>query len=213
MTLTRPSPRKIPLSPKAFDLLCALLERRPNVVDKAALLARIWPATHVVDANLNVLIGEIRQALSDKPQSPLYIRTVHRVGFAFCGEALDLEPEQFPEGHGESGRFWLVWNDRTFVLSEGSNVIGRDPKSEVWLDAAGVSRQHARIRVNGAARSATLEDMKSTNGTFLQRSRVGDRVSLSDGDLIKVGPLELRFKTWFADTPRPTERIRHRPRS
>ena len=163
--------REIPLSPKAFDLLCALLERRPNVVEKAALLARIWPDTHVVEANLNVLIGEIRRAISDTAQRSLFIRTAHGIGFAFCGEALDLDERQAAEGRGESARFWLVWNDRTFVLAEGDNVIGRDPKCEVWLDASGVSRQHARIRVDGAARTVALEDMKSTNGTFLQRSR------------------------------------------
>jgi DNA-binding winged helix-turn-helix (wHTH) protein len=205
--------REIPLSPKAFDLLRALLERRPNVVDRATLLSRIWPDTHVVDANLNVLIGEIRRALSDTAQRSLFIRTAHRIGFAFCGEAVDLDRPRDAADPRETARFWLVWNDRTFVLSEGSNVIGRDPKCEVWLDASGVSRQHARIRVTGSTRGVVLEDMKSTNGTFLQRARVEDRASVSDGDVITVGEVELTFRAWFADTPRPTERIRRRPRS
>src|SRR5687768_9003799 len=78
--------REIPLSPKAFDLLCSLLEQRPNVVEKAALLARIWPDTHVVEANLNVLIGEIRRAISDTAQRSQFIRTVHGIGFAFSGD-------------------------------------------------------------------------------------------------------------------------------
>jgi len=199
--------REIPLSPKAFDLLCVLLEGRPNVVPKAVLLARVWPATHVVDANLNVLIGEIRRAISDTAQRSLFIRTAHGIGFAFCGEALDLDRQRHPEGLDESARYWLVWNDRTFVLAEGNNVIGRDPKCEVWLDASGVSRRHAKISVNGRTRTVALEDMNSTNGTFLQRSRIVDRVDLSDGDLIKIGEVELRFRAWFADKPRPTERI------
>ena len=77
---------EIRLSPKAFDLLCTLVERRPRVVHKAELHDRIWPGTFVVDTNLNVLIGEIRRALSDTPQQSRYIRTVHRIGYAFCGD-------------------------------------------------------------------------------------------------------------------------------
>jgi DNA-binding winged helix-turn-helix (wHTH) protein len=42
-----------------------LIEQRPKVLDKADLHGRIWPDTYVVDANLNVLIAEIRRALED----------------------------------------------------------------------------------------------------------------------------------------------------
>ena len=46
----------IHLSPKAFDLLWALIQERPRVIEKTELHARIWPDTYVSDANLNVLI-------------------------------------------------------------------------------------------------------------------------------------------------------------
>ena len=81
---------EIRLSPKAFDLLAALIEQRPRVMDKADLHRRIWPDTHVVDANLNVLIAEIRRALEDSPREAMFIRTVHAIGYAFCGEAVEL---------------------------------------------------------------------------------------------------------------------------
>ena len=58
------------LSPKAFDVLCRLLAERPRVVDRRDLHAHIWPDTHVVDANLNVLIAEIRRTLGDNAQQP-----------------------------------------------------------------------------------------------------------------------------------------------
>ncbi|MGE5836222.1 MAG: winged helix-turn-helix domain-containing protein, partial [Acidobacteriota bacterium] len=44
--------REVHLSVKGFDLLSALLEQRPNVVGKKDLHARLWPDTHVVEANL-----------------------------------------------------------------------------------------------------------------------------------------------------------------
>jgi DNA-binding winged helix-turn-helix (wHTH) protein len=49
-------------------------------VAKADLHDRIWPGTFVVDANLSVLIGEIRKALGDSAQTPRYIRTVRSAG-------------------------------------------------------------------------------------------------------------------------------------
>src|SRR3954470_7123073 len=82
---------EVRLSPKAFDLLAALVAQRPAVVDKADLHRRIWPDTHVVEANLNVLVAEIRRALDDSRQDARFIRTVHAVGYAFCAEAIDVD--------------------------------------------------------------------------------------------------------------------------
>ena len=202
--------REIHLSPKAFALLCTLLEKRPNVVDKAELHARIWPGTFVVDANLNVLIGEVRRALSDNAQQPRYVRTVHGVGYAFSGAATDVDAGSAPSEAGAT-KFWLVCNDRTFVLSEGENIIGRDPQCRVWLDSSGVSRQHARVHINNSMLHASLEDLESTNGTFLRGSRVTTREQLTDNDVIQVGSVELTFRVWSADKPARTERIRHVP--
>jgi DNA-binding winged helix-turn-helix (wHTH) protein len=201
--------REVHLSPKAFDLLCVLLERRPKVVDKEQLHARIWPDTYVVDANLNVLIGEIRRTISDTPQEQRFIRTVHGIGYAFCGEAGDLTATP-PSAHAL--RVWLVWKDRTFPLSDGDNVIGRDPQCSVWLDATGVSRQHARIRIDAETRTVALDDLDSTNGTFLRRARIVAPAPLTDGDLIKIGSVELKFRAWTANKPPKTERIRRGPR-
>lgn len=200
---------EIHLSPKAFDLLCVLLEQRPKVVGKAELHTRIWPDTYVVDANLNVLIGEIRRAVADKAERPRFIRTAHGVGYAFCGEAHDLdEPPATPRA--PTTRFWLVWKNQTFPLSEGDNIIGRDPQCSVWLDVTGVSRQHARIQIDSATRTVALNDLNSTNGTFLRRSQVTAREPLTDGDVIRIGSVELRFREWSPDKPRETERIRRK---
>ena len=199
--------RAIHLSPKAFDVLQVLLDARPSVVPKADLHDRIWPGTFVVDANLSVLIGEIRRALADSAQAPRYIRTVHKVGYAFCAEAdgaLDAPP---PADAGS--RYWLAWNDRTFVLAPGDNLVGRNPECAVWIDAAGVSRRHARVRLD-ADRGAAIEDLGSTNGTFVNETRVESPTPLRDGDLVQLGSVPLTFRTWLPERPRSTERIRRR---
>jgi FHA domain-containing protein len=198
---------EIHLSPKAFDLLCTLIEAGPKVVEKADLHARIWPNTYVVDANLNILIGEIRRAIGDSAQDPKYIRTVHGVGYAFCGTAVDLPPSRA----GVQARFcWVAWNDKTWQLSEGDTIIGRDPRSDIWLDAPGVSRRHAVIRVASSTWDVTLEDLGSTNGTFVRGAPVDTEAALTDGDVVQVGTVDLTVRLWAPENAPETKRIRRR---
>lgn len=211
----------IRLSPKAFDLLRALLARRPDVLSKRHLMALIWPDTFVVEANLNVVIAEIRRALGDDRQAPRFIRTVHGVGYAFCGQAFDItdggtdavvRPEARPStalGAGPSTEIragcWLVLKSRTFPLSTGENLIGRDPRSTVWLEDESVSRRHALISVDGE--TASLEDLESTNGTFLNRGTIDGPAVLRDGDVVRVGKIQLTFRMLSAKAGR-TRRLR-----
>jgi DNA-binding winged helix-turn-helix (wHTH) protein len=210
---------EIHLSTKAFDLLCVLLARRPSVVGKDELLRQIWPDSYVVEANLNVVIGEVRRAIADNVQSPRFIRTVHGVGYAFCGSATDIEnvatasaviDRRYNE-RAERTRCWLIGGNRNYDLLEGDNIIGRDPSCSIWLDDPDVSRRHARIRIDTANRSAVLDDLESTNGTFLGRSRVKVQRPLVDGDVIRVGPFELKFRD-ASDEPQETRRIRRKTR-
>ena len=199
---------EIHLSPKAFDLLRLLIERRPNVLDKASLHAQIWPRTFVVDANLTVLVSELRRALADDAREPRFIRTVHALGYAFCGDAVDLDapapgsPDASgarvpgsPDGGG--ARCWLMWNERAIVLAEGKNIIGRDPACSVWLDASGVSRRHARIDVEPGGDVVRLEDLGSKNGTFVDGSPILNVVKVADGSL----------RIWSRGKTPETERI------
>jgi DNA-binding winged helix-turn-helix (wHTH) protein len=194
------------LSPKAFDLLWALVEHRPRVVEKTELQARIWPDTYVVDANLNVLIGEIRRALEDSARQPRYIRTVHGVGYAFCGTPADVRDEPGP-APARLTACWVVAKDRTFRLAEGENIVGRDPECEVWLDSDSVSRRHARIVVDSAERRVSLDDLVSKNGTDLRGSPVRERVELSDGDEIVFGAVRVKLRSWSSATGAETKRI------
>jgi len=197
----------IHLSPKAFDLLCLLIEAAPKVVDKADLHARIWPNTHVVDANLNILISEIRRAIGDSAQDPKFIRTVHGVGYAFYATAVDLPPARAAV---PAAFCWVVRDGMAWQLSEGDSVIGRDPQSDIRLDAPGVSRRHAIIRVDSPNRRVMLRDLGSTNGTFVRRAPVDAEVALADGDLVQVGTVDLTVRLWATDNPAKTKRIRPR---
>jgi hypothetical protein len=162
----------------------------------------------VVDANLSVLIGEIRRALADSAQAPRYIRTVHKVGYAFCGEAAEAAVPPRPAATAGGNRFWLQWNDRAFALSPGDNVIGRNPECAIWVDAAGVSRQHARLRLDSESGVAAIDDLGSTNGTFVNETRIDSPTILRDGDQLHLGTVPLTFRAWIPERSRSTERIK-----
>ena len=181
--------REIHLSPKAFELLTTLVMDRPKVLSKAVLQQKLWPKTFVAEANLSNLVSEVRDALGDRARSPVFIRTAHGFGYAFCGEATTLSGASAAAAARPS--CWLEWGTRRFPLSTGENVIGRDPDVEVRLDASTVSRRHARLVVTGEA--TTLEDFGSKNGTFRGGERVTAPVELADGDTIGIGSVLVTF--------------------
>jgi DNA-binding winged helix-turn-helix (wHTH) protein len=178
------------LTPKAFELLLTLVEHRPKALSKSDLQSRLWPETFVTEANLTGLVKEIRSVLGDDPRTPRFIRTLHGFGYAFDAAADD----------GASGRrqdvtsgstFWVVWEGQ-IRLSDGPNILGRDPEATVWFDRPGVSRLHARIVVDDPA--ATIEDLGSTNGTWVRGERISESTPLRDGDEIRLGPVTVTFR-------------------
>jgi len=71
-------------------------------------------------------------------------------------------------------------------LVEGSNLIGRDANSTIWIDSSSVSRRHAEIAV--ADSGVTIEDLRSKNGTFVNGAKIDTPVRLADYDTIQIGP-------------------------
>jgi len=192
---------RVPLSPKAFDLLSILVVSRPKAMSKGELQERLWPATFVVEKNLANLVSEIRDAIGDDPSNPRFIRTVPRFGYAFCETVHRTETDR-PEGRSGMS-FRISWVSGRVTLDEGAHVLGRDPNAEVYLDAPGVSRRHAQIKI--AAAHATIEDLGSKNGTFVGDERVDGSRSISDGDVITVGSVKLTVRARQAPASTETE--------
>ncbi|HEY0762029.1 MAG TPA: tetratricopeptide repeat protein [Pyrinomonadaceae bacterium] len=76
----------ISLTPKATDLLIALVSNAGQLVDKNRLLREIWPDTFVEEANLTQNIFTVRRALGDNRTEPKYVETVARRGYRFVGQ-------------------------------------------------------------------------------------------------------------------------------
>jgi DNA-binding winged helix-turn-helix (wHTH) protein len=182
----RKAGQTVPVGPKAFDLLELLVRSRPKVVSRTRLRAVVWPEAHVGSTSIHVLVSQVRAALEDDASEPVWIRTVHRLGYAFCGDATGDEspaPASGPPSLTTHPR--LVGDLGTFLLQEGASVLGREKGVAVVLDAPGVSRRHARIEVKEGR--AVLEDLDSKNGTFVNGERLGTARVLEDGDVLRLG--------------------------
>jgi DNA-binding winged helix-turn-helix (wHTH) protein/Tol biopolymer transport system component len=73
----------VPLTPKAFDTLLALVERAGRVVEKDELLRAVWGDTVVGDETLAQNISTLRRVLGDQVDRPEFIATVPRCGYRF----------------------------------------------------------------------------------------------------------------------------------
>lgn len=202
--VTGAASRPIHLSPKAFDVLQILVEQRPNVVGKEALLARVWADKIVEEANLAIAVGEIRKALGDDSKSPAIVVTVPRRGYRFAAQVVELDGRSLVED--TFLRWWLTWNDKTLPLREGENLIGRHPASSVWVNATSVSRTHARIVISGG--SVVIEDCGSRNGTLVEGKRITGRHTLVDGDTVVLGSETVIFRQWSDEGAVGTEPVR-----
>ena len=75
------------------------------------------------------------------------------------------------------------------VLPGAAKTVGRAVRSDFILDAAMVSRVHCRLVVSLAG-ELEVEDLDSTNGTFVNDQRV-TRAMLNAGDRLRIGRVEL----------------------
>jgi diguanylate cyclase (GGDEF)-like protein len=75
---------------------------------------------------------------------------------------------------------------RRWMLERPSLVIGRGEACDVVLDMDNVSRRHCEIRLT-ASGTHIVEDLRSTNGTFVNSEEISGPRELRSGDLVKVG--------------------------
>jgi len=175
------------LPPKPFELLLALIEARPKVVLKQELLDRVWPEAFVSEANLAVLIGEVRAAIGDSARRPRLIKTHHGVGYSFIGAAEEIP--RLPVAPVNGAVFVLHVGERRILLTDGAFTVGRVDTCDIVLRHRSVSRLHVCIRVSDE--TLVLEDSESKNGTRIDGMRIMTPVSVSDGQTIAFGSVHV----------------------
>jgi pSer/pThr/pTyr-binding forkhead associated (FHA) protein len=95
--------------------------------------------------------------------------------------------------HGvQAPQFTLASRLTTYPLRVGESVVGRGTGADIFIDQAEVSRRHARIAVE--RESATIEDLGSKNGTFVNGRRISGPQRLAEGDDVQFGSPAARFR-------------------
>lgn len=98
---------------------------------------------------------------------------------------------------------------RRYPLDGAATIVGRQPDAGVYLESLAVSRQHARLTSERG--SYFVEDLGSSNGTYVNGHRIAGRVQVTDRDSIQIGPYELSLTLDPDSTPSdPNQVIRAR---
>src|SRR5215218_9370306 len=87
-------------------------------------------------------------------------------------------------------------NQGTEFDISGSSVIGRDPSSGIVLDDPEASRRHASVSAQGS--SITVEDLGSTNGTYVAGERIQGSREVNSGDRIRIGTTVMEVRAQAA---------------
>jgi DNA-binding winged helix-turn-helix (wHTH) protein len=80
---------RMPLTPKAFDILRYLVERANRLVTHSELLEALWSETYVNPEGIRKYILEIRKVLGDRPRHPIFIATLPKRGYQFVAKVAD----------------------------------------------------------------------------------------------------------------------------
>jgi hypothetical protein len=105
------------------------------------------------------------------------------------------KPPAKPRRTNPADRPWLDVDGERYPLMGAITVLGRDDSADIILDDPGISRRHSEIRVtqDGPNTVATIRDLGSTNGTFVNGEPI-TTVHLEGGDRITVGRTSVTYR-------------------
>jgi DNA-binding winged helix-turn-helix (wHTH) protein/tetratricopeptide (TPR) repeat protein/TolB-like protein len=149
----------VPLTPKAFDTLVALVEARDRLAGKAELMQRLWPDAVVEESNLTQQIFTLRKALGDDSEGQTYIRTVPRHGYRFVAAVREVPGDPALEGVPPPSR--RIRRGHALALTAVITVLGVG--LALWLSggrevAAGTLAVVPMVNGSGAADFEYLAD-------------------------------------------------------
>jgi TolB-like protein/DNA-binding winged helix-turn-helix (wHTH) protein/Flp pilus assembly protein TadD len=196
---------RVPLAPKAFDLLAYLVEHAGRVVTQDEVLEALWSETYVNPEVLRKYILEARKALGDRPDNPEFIETLPKRGYRFIAPVLEesaAEPPVVPVSPAPEER--ATEEKVGPAPPEQERSTG---KLRLWklaiipvlaaIAAAAIAGQHFRV-TRSRANAPSLKDTSIAVLPFADMSAAKDQEYFSDGlaeqlinDLAKVSGLKV----------------------
>ena len=116
-------------------------------------------------------------------------------GLEATAHHVPVPPPAPPRRVNPADRPWLDVDGERYPLMGAMTVLGRDDSADIILDDPGISRRHSEIRVttDGPHLVASIRDLNSTNGTFVNSERISSQ-RLADGDWITVGRTTVTYR-------------------
>ena len=78
-------------------------------------------------------------------------------------------------------------------LTSGKMMIGRMVTSDIVINDTAASRRHAEIYFDSMTEMFGINDLKSSNGTYVNRQKISGFYRLHDGDVIRIGQTEMHL--------------------
>ena len=111
----------VPMTPKVFETLVALVERSGHLVEKDELIKAVWSDTCVEESNLTNNVYALRKMLGQEENGPRYIETVPKRGYRFTASVKEVSPEA------------LVIEKRTLTRMVTKEIIGHDSPKKALI--------------------------------------------------------------------------------
>ncbi len=111
----------VPLTPKAFDVLVALIERSGHLVEKDELLRIVWADSFVEEINVARIVHTLRKTLGENENGYKFIETVAKKGYRFVAEVEEVcEPTAPKSTNGKSDFLFAAENSAEAIFEEQS---------------------------------------------------------------------------------------------
>src|SRR5499425_498423 len=198
---------RVPLTPKAFDVLRYLVEHTERLVTQDEILEAIWPETYVNPEVIKQYIRGIRKALGDDPEKPAYIETFPRRGYQFIAPV--SEQSAAPVLGSDAKR---IVGRETALAELGSCLASalRGQRQLIFVTGeAGIGKttlvdafhQQASFQPNlRIVRGQCVEGFGGKEAYYPMLEALGQLVRDSDGSRV-AQTLEKRAPTWLSQFP------------
>jgi predicted ATPase/DNA-binding winged helix-turn-helix (wHTH) protein len=165
--------RIVPLTPKAFAVLVALLRRPGELVTKSELFDAVWPGVVVTDSSLSRAIREVRAALDDNASQPRFVETVHGLGFRFISPVAEHGRPGPTVGDPEAGHR-LTGRDVDLERLDGALGAADTGRRQVLFVTGEAGIGKTALVEAFAERHATRDDVAIVQGRCIEQYGTGE---------------------------------------
>jgi len=195
---------RVPLAPKAFDVLAYLVEHAGRVVTQDEIFEALWSETYVNPDVLRKYILEVRKTLGDRPDNPEFIETLPKRGYRFVAPVIDESAAEPPDVSTSHATADPATEEKVAPATPPSERESSEGKHRLWKLAtipvlAIVAAVFVYFRVaRNQADAPSLNDASIAVLPFADMSPAKDQEYFSDGlaeqlinDLAKVSGLKV----------------------